>query len=138
MEALLSARAALVQALFEGPGYGVALAQCVKDRTSGHVRLGHGNIYTALRALEQDGLVWSWKVVPRGRRGARARLYYELTPRGIEVAEAQRQGLAGLVTPKAPAPSDGAVALMRTRLQDCSDLSASVLALRDVVREARR
>lgn len=135
MEALLSARAALLQALFEGPGYGVLLARRVSDRTSGHVRLGHGNIYTALRALEQEGLLRSWTVVPRGRRGARARLYYELTPRGIEVAEAQRRALTGLVNPAWPAPSDEAVALMRSRLEDCSELSAGVLTLRDRMRE---
>jgi DNA-binding PadR family transcriptional regulator len=136
MDTLLSARAALLQALFEGPGYGVALARRVRERTSGRVRLGHGNVYTALQALAREGLAKSWAVVPRGRRGARARRYYELTARGIEVAETQRRALASLVASRAMAPSEESARLMRSRLESCGKLSADVLELRDRMREA--
>ncbi|HUG53718.1 MAG TPA: helix-turn-helix transcriptional regulator [Vicinamibacteria bacterium] len=134
MDALLNARAALLQALFEGPGYGVALTRRVAERTSGHVRLGHGNVYAALRALERDGLVRSWTVVPGGRRGGRARLYFELTPRGLAVSGAQRKALAGLLAPPAADPTAEALRLMRERLEACSELSADVMELRHRMR----
>jgi DNA-binding PadR family transcriptional regulator len=136
VNALLSAKAALLQALFHGPGYGVGLVRLVREKTGGHVRLGHGNVYAALRALNRGGLVRSWTVIPRGRRGARRRLYYELTSRGIAAAEAQRRALAALVVHVALERSIATTALMRKRLDACAELSGSVLELRDRMKKA--
>jgi DNA-binding PadR family transcriptional regulator len=130
---LLSARTALIQALFEGPGYGVTLARRIRERTSGAVQLGRGNLYTVLRNLQKEGLVIGWTVVPGGRRGARARVYFELTPRGIEAGERQRRALGGLLAHVAPT-AEPAV-LMRSRLLECNELSKGVLRLRDSMRE---
>lgn len=131
MGALVNARAAVLQALLEGPAYGVALSQALLERTGGHVRLGHSNVYAALNSLERTGLVTSWTVVPRGRRGARARIYYELTPQGIGVATAQRRALAGLVAPSpVMSPTEPERDLMLARLARCSEVSAVVQELR--------
>jgi DNA-binding PadR family transcriptional regulator len=139
MEAPVSTRAALLQALAQGPGYGVLLARRVREASGGQVRLGAGNVYSALRQLARDKLVRSWSVVPRGRRGARSRRYYELTVRGVQVATAQREALAGLIaSPPAPRPTKAALARMRDRLLACNALSADTLALREGMRRARR
>src|SRR4029453_6486037 len=96
MEALLNARAALLQALCEGPGHGSVLAQRVRDRSGDQIRLGHGGVSAALAQLRRAGLVWGWMVAPGRRRGARARRTYELTPKGIEVGGRQRRALPGV------------------------------------------
>jgi DNA-binding PadR family transcriptional regulator len=95
-------------------------------------------VYTALQALAREGLAKSWVVVPRGRRGARGRRYYELTARGIEVAERQRRALASLVVSRGVAPSEESVRLMRSRLESCAGLSADLRELRDRMREAAK
>jgi DNA-binding PadR family transcriptional regulator len=136
VEALLGAKAALLLALSQGPGYGAGLIEKVRDGTLGHVRLGRGNVYTALRALESGGLVTSWRVVPGGRRGSRARVYYELTPKGVGVAREQKRAFAGLLAPAAPTPSAAEAALMGDRLRRCSEVSAFALGLRDGLQRA--
>jgi DNA-binding PadR family transcriptional regulator len=135
MESFLTMRGALLQALLEGPGYGVTLAGRIDQATLGQVRLGEGNLYSVLRSLAGATLVRSWPVTPGGHRGARTRLYYELTGRGIEVATAQRTALAGLVGARASAPTTDP-ALAAQRLRRCAELSADVLSLRDRLRKA--
>jgi len=132
VEALLNARAALLQALCEGPGHGSALAQRVGDRSGHQIRLGHGGVYAALAQLRRARLVRGWMVAPGRRRGARARRTFELTPKGIDVAERQRRalrGVAGVVHPTDPVE----MAAMRRRLLEASELSAAVLSLRDAM-----
>jgi DNA-binding PadR family transcriptional regulator len=138
MDTLVKAGAAVLQALLEGPAYGAALSQLLLKRTSGQVRLGHSNVYAALTALERTGLVRSWTVVPGGSRGARARVYHELTPRGIEVASVQRRALAGLLAlAPAAAATEPERDLMLERLQRCSEVSAAVQELRDAMPAGR-
>jgi DNA-binding PadR family transcriptional regulator len=132
MEALLNARAALLQALFEGPGHGSALAQRVRDRSGDQIRLGHGGVYAALSQLQRAGLVRGWMVAPGRRRGARGRRTYELTPKGIDVAERQRRALRG-VAGVAHRPDPVEMAAMRERLCEASELSAVVMSLRDAM-----
>ncbi len=102
MELLVAAKSALLQALVEGPGYGLELIDRVKDRTSGDVRLGQGSVYPALRSLEVEGLVRSYEGPPLPERGGRPRVYYELTGEGLRAAREQRRAAAGLfmLTPR--------------------------------------
>lgn len=132
MEALLNARAALLQALCEGPGHGSALAQRVRDRSGDQIRLGHGGVYAALTQLQRAGLVRGWMVAPGRRRGARGRRTYELTPKGIDVAERQRRALRG-VAGVAHRPDPVEMTAMRERLREASELSAVVMSLRDAM-----
>ena len=134
VKALLNARAALLQALCEGPGHGSALAQRVRDRSLQQIRLGHGGVYAALSQLQRAGLVHGWVVAPGRRRGARSRHTYELTPKGIEVAERQRLALRA-VAGVADRPDPVEMVAMRQRLREASDLSAAVLSLRDAMPE---
>jgi DNA-binding PadR family transcriptional regulator len=136
MESPLSARAALLQALTH-PGHGTELIRRIASRTRGRVRLHQGSVYRALRDLERRGLV-RMRTVRSGRAG-RPRRYYELTPGGVAVAEAERNALADLVAERpGPTPSPVERDLMRERIKRCAELSALVLDLRRRVREADR
>src|SRR6187551_3368499 len=96
MEAPLTTRAALLLALREGPGYGRDLIRRVGGRTAGAVRLSAARVYPALKALERQKFVTSSVVVPRGRRGARSRTYYDLTATGVRASTACRNAVAAL------------------------------------------
>jgi PadR family transcriptional regulator PadR len=136
MHAILSAEAALLDALYQAPGYGLELIQRVKRRCGGRVRLGPGNAYPALVRLTRRGLVRGWEV----RRGAgRPRRYFELTPRGIDNAVAQRRLFQDLLASQAPPTPANARerAAMAERLDGCAELSEFALALRDQVASRR-
>ena len=106
---MIGARVALLLVLREGPGYGRDLVRRVQVATAGQQRFAEGSIYPALRGLQTDRLVRSWKVVPGRRRGGRARTYYELTERGVGASEVQRASLLRLAAsdaPPLPGPED--------------------------------
>ena len=96
MEPPVSAKAALLQALIRGEGYGLDLIKRVEDRTKGKVKLHQGNVYPALRDLEADGLVKSYESEPLPERGGRPRRYYKLTAAGQRAALQQSEAVAGL------------------------------------------
>jgi DNA-binding PadR family transcriptional regulator len=127
---MVSARAALLIVLREGPGYGRGLVRRIAGATAGRERLAEGTIYPALRGLEAEHLVRSFEVVPGRRRGERARTYYELTERGLRASEADRTSLlrlaAGAVA-RAPGPEERD--RMRRRLELGAELSEAALDL---------
>ena len=93
METLMGAKAALVQALIVGPGYGLDLIERVRERSGGQIKLGQGSVYPALRSLEREGLVESYEGAAMPERGGRPRRYYRLTALGEQAADFQREGL---------------------------------------------
>jgi DNA-binding PadR family transcriptional regulator len=109
----LSARASLLQVLIEGPAYGSALMARFRDRVGGRARLAPARVYPVLRALEAAGLVRAIPFAPRGRRGARTRVYYVLTVRGRASARAEREMLLSLL---APVPRVTPVATEKARM----------------------
>jgi DNA-binding PadR family transcriptional regulator len=122
-----SARAGLLLALRQGPGYGIELLHRVK-RLTGH-GLAVGGLYPALEALRRKGFVRRWDVVPGGRRGGRSRRYYELTYKGLLRTQADARALARPVqgerrSPLAPQPSP---ALLRERFEAVGDLTDFLL-----------
>jgi PadR family transcriptional regulator PadR len=96
MESPINAKAALLQALVRGEGYGLDLVARVKERTKGKVNLHQGNVYPALRDLEADGLLRSYESEPLPERGGRPRRYYKLTAAGQKAAMQQTEAVAGL------------------------------------------
>jgi PadR family transcriptional regulator PadR len=96
MEPPLTAKAALLQALVSGDGFGLELIERVKERTNGEIALHQGSVYPALRALEREGLVESYEgeIVPE--RGGRPRRYYYLTAEGAQAAMGQREVIRNL------------------------------------------
>ncbi|MGH9463405.1 MAG: PadR family transcriptional regulator [Vicinamibacteria bacterium] len=104
MGTAVTTRVAVLQALRDGPGYGRELIDRVKRITGGVLRLSPARVYPSLQKLENEGLVVSRCVSPRGARGARARRYHELTPQGVFQSKKEREVLAALVR-RAPVSS---------------------------------
>jgi len=129
---MVTARAALLQALREGPAYGRELVRRIARATSGRVRFAEGSIYPALRRLQADRLVRRWSVVPGRRRGGRARRYYELTERGVRASDAERRDLLRLAGAVSSLPDPAERERMRARIELGAELSeaAGALALR--------
>ena len=129
MRTPLNARTALLLALLQGPGYGLDLIERVRVRSRGRIRLPQGAVYPALRDLERRKLLRSWTVNPRGT--GRPRTYYELTPKGIAVAEVERDAIAGFAASEAPPTLSGRELLaMRERLFECGEVAEAALWLR--------
>jgi DNA-binding PadR family transcriptional regulator len=127
----LTTGAALLLVLRDGPSYGIDLVRRVNAATRGRVRPALGTVHRSLQQLQRSGHVRRWDVVPGGRRGARARVYYELTSRGIAKADATATTLRTLVAPAARKPSPAKVRAMRKRLRSAADVSAFVVGLQD-------
>ncbi len=133
----MTTRAALLQALRDGPGHGRDLIRRVKEMAG--LSVHPGRVYPALRSLLEEGLIASRHVTPGGARGARSRICYELTPHGVEVSTQQRQLLADFVRRRVPRLPDAAErARMAARLLEMDDLAAFGLRLRRAMLDARR
>jgi DNA-binding PadR family transcriptional regulator len=118
---LLTTQAGLLQALRSGPGYGLELIRRLAQGAG--VRLSEARVYPVLKQLERAGMVEAVRVAPKGRRGARARIYYHLTPQGEAAAEAQRQALLALLAPPPrPQPSPRERHQMVRRMLEAEEL----------------
>jgi Transcriptional regulator PadR-like family len=137
MEAAVSTQTAVLQALRQGPGYGLELARRVES-LSGY-RPAFGSLYPALEALTRGGFVRAWKIVPGGQRGGRSRTYYELTYSGLLRAQGDAYTLRALVAPPAtrPAVRPPSPAILKQRLTRVSDLIAFTEDLRSLPRGRR-
>ena len=96
MDAPVSAKVALLQALVSGPGYGLDLIERVKNQTQGRLVLGQGSVYPALRDLEREGLLDSYEGEPMPERGGRPRRYYKLNAEGSRAVIEHRDTILGL------------------------------------------
>ena len=99
MDAPVSAKAALLQVLLEGPGHCFALIQRVRDRTQGVLVLGEGSVYPALKALERARLVTGRDEGAPVDRGGRPRRVYTVTAMGRRFALDHREQIARLFGP---------------------------------------
>jgi len=96
MDAPVTARAALLQVLIRGPGYGLSLIDRVKDHTKGRLSLNQGSVYPALRDMEREGLVASYEGETTPERGGRPRIYYRITAEGLRAAREQSETVLAL------------------------------------------
>ncbi|HEY2030783.1 MAG TPA: PadR family transcriptional regulator [Myxococcales bacterium] len=96
METIITAQAALLQALIRGPGYGLDLIDRVREQTDGRVDLKNGSVYPALRTLEREGFVTSYEADASRERGGRPRRYYKLTAEGRRAAAETRATVGAL------------------------------------------
>jgi PadR family transcriptional regulator, regulatory protein PadR len=94
----VSARAAVLQALVSGSGYGLDLIERIRASSGGRITISQGSIYPALRDLENERLVWSTQGEPRQ---GRPRVHYDLTAKGRLVAMRTREAILGLFGPEA-------------------------------------
>jgi DNA-binding PadR family transcriptional regulator len=109
----LTVRGSALQVLLAGPAYGSELIARFAGRTGRAAHLASARVYPVLRALEEEGLLKAVRVTPRGRRGARMRVYYALTPAGRRSALADRRLIQSLV---APAPAEDVRAVEKARM----------------------
>lgn len=130
MGTAVTTRVAVLQALRDGPGYGVELIDRVKRITQGALRLSPARVYPSLQRLEDEGLVVSRSVSPGGARGARARRYYELTPRGVLQSTRERAVLAALVqrapVSSLPPPERARMALRVLEAEELADVGGEL------------
>ena len=126
----LTTRAALLQVLRPAPGYGSALIRRFERAAAGRVRLAPGRVYPVLKELEAEGLVKAVRLAPKGRRGGRARIYYELTPKGLAVSTMDASILLSLLSPPSALPAtEKDRERMAERLLEAEDLSEAGAAL---------
>lgn len=86
----------ILLSLGRGPRHGYGVIQDAEERTGGAFRLDVATLYRALKRMERDGLVAEAEERPTGDDDARRR-YYDLTPLGRAVAEAEARRLTALV-----------------------------------------
>ncbi len=96
-------KTALLQVLISADGFGLELIDRVKEATNGALKLGPGTIYPALRDLERDGLIESYRADPLPERRGRPRIYYSITAEGRRAFHENREKVVGFFGRLAPA-----------------------------------
>lgn len=131
----LTTRAALLQVLRQAPGYGSDLIRRYERASAGRVRLAPARVYPVLKELQAEGLVKAVRLAPKGRRGGRARIYYDLTPKGLAVSTMERGILFALFSPPCVLPAtEKERERMADRLLEAGELSEFGAALAAAVR----
>lgn len=125
----LTTRAALLQVLRQAPSYGSALIRRFEKASAGRVRLAPARVYPVLKELQAEGLVKAVRLAPKGRRGGRARIYYELTPKGLAVSTMDRSVLVAVLSPSSVLPAETDRERMAERLLEAEELSEFGAAL---------
>lgn len=69
----------VLEALLDEPSYGYAISKRIEEVAEGEYELKETTLYSALRRLEKQGVITSYK---GAQSQGRARTYYELTPEG--------------------------------------------------------
>jgi DNA-binding PadR family transcriptional regulator len=85
----------ILLALADGEQHGYSIMREVAQRSSGAVTLHPGTLYRALARLLESGLIDEIDERPAARHDDERRRYYRLTDRGIAVARAEAERLAG-------------------------------------------
>lgn len=76
--------------------YGVPIRETIQDRAQRPVSFGA--VYSTLRRLRKKGYVTSMEGDPQPVRGGRARKYFALEERGLEVLRKAQERLARMTT----------------------------------------
>ena len=129
MITLLNTGTALVVELLRGPGYGLDLIERVRVHGGGRIRLRQGVVYPTLREFSRRKLLRSWSVATPG--SGRPRTYYNLAPKGLALAHAHRDAIAGFAWKRtSPRPTRRELEKMRKRLLQCGEVSEAATWLR--------
>ena len=119
----------LLVELLRGPGYGLQLIERVRLHSGGRICLRQGVVYPALRELKRRSWLRSWSVTTPG--SGRPRTYHELTPKGLALAQAHRDAIAGFAAKtKPPRPTGRELEEMRQRLFQCGEVAEAAMWLR--------
>jgi DNA-binding PadR family transcriptional regulator len=135
VEAPLSLKAALLQALFAGPGDRLDLIARIAERARAEPRPAPKVMSQALRELESTGLVRHWGVRSGEGRATDPSVYYELTVEGVSAATSLREAVAGFLGDEGD--SRGQARGMDARLRRSLEISALAQSLRRGSRKIR-
>lgn len=72
-------KALVLSVLAHGPNHGYGIAKTVRERSEGVLKLGEGQLYPALHALEEAG----WVTATWEGDGEQKRKTYSITPAGL-------------------------------------------------------
>ena len=137
VETPLSLKAALLQALFAGPGDRLDLIGRIVGHTRGHTRPAPKTVSQALRELGAAGLVRHWGVRPGEGRAGDPSVYYELTVEGVSVSTALRDVMAGFLVDGDAAEGRPEGRGMEARLRRSLEISVLAQNLRRGSRKLR-
>lgn len=136
MESPLSLKAALLQALFAGPGDRLDLMGRVAEHLPHEAKWPPRAVLQSLRELEAAGLVRHWGVRSGERRAGDASVYYELTVEGVAASSGLRDVVAGFAGDEERRPREKTPA-MDARLRRSLEISALAQNLRRGSRKLR-
>jgi hypothetical protein len=137
VEAPLSLKAVLLQALFAGPGDRLDLIGRIAERARGQARSAPKVVSQALRELEGAGLVRHWGVRAGEGRATDPSVYYELTVEGVSASTQLRDAVAGFLEGDDAGRGRGSIAGMDARLRRSLEISALAQSLRRGSRKIR-
>jgi DNA-binding PadR family transcriptional regulator len=137
VEAPLSLKAALLQALFAGPGDRLDLIARIAERARGQSRAAPRTVTQALRELEAAGLLRHWGVRAGEGRATDPSVYYELTVEGVSASTALRDAVAGFLDDHEGGKGRVKVRGMDARLRRSLEISALAQSLRRGTRKLR-
>lgn len=87
----------ILLALSDGEKHGYGIMQEIEQRTEGHVKLGPGTLYGAIKRLLTQGLIEEAGDSADSDLDDERRRYYRLTDFGLRVTHAEAQRLEDLV-----------------------------------------
>jgi len=87
----------ILVSLADGERHGYGITQDIVGRTTARIRLEPGNLYRALKALLDDGLIEESERRPAPDLDDERRRYYRITPFGRRVAAAETARLGAVV-----------------------------------------
>jgi DNA-binding PadR family transcriptional regulator len=73
-------KALVLSVLANGPKHGYGIAKAIRENSDGVLKLGEGQLYPALHALEDEG----WVTAEWDSNGDQSRRIYAITPAGSE------------------------------------------------------
>jgi DNA-binding PadR family transcriptional regulator len=88
----------ILLAVADGPRHGYSIMQEVLERTDGQVRLWPAALYGLLRELEKSDLILESADRPSAEKDDERRRYFELTPLGKRVLDAEVRRLEAIVS----------------------------------------
>lgn len=83
----------ILTSLMGQAAHGYGLKADIEERTDGAMRLGAGTLYAGLQRMERDGLITETDVPEGEERVSSRQRFYDITPLGRRVLEAELRRL---------------------------------------------
>jgi DNA-binding PadR family transcriptional regulator len=87
----------ILMILIDGASHGYGIIKEAAERTGGQLQLQAGALYRRLKWMLDEGLIEEVDGAPGAENDDERRRYYAISPRGIEVVEAEATRMARLV-----------------------------------------